>query len=102
MRKRLQRQWRLFLTGYWSGQGYDELMVWPLTWWQRAVTDVLFPAHWHEPDPRLIAYCVERRGVTEADIRDCRWLWDRDVVVVRLWNWRRFEVSGMDAVTYRR
>ena len=60
MRKRLQRQWRLFLAGYWSGRGYDDMMWWPLTWWQRAITHVLYPPEWRAPDPRLVAAIVDR------------------------------------------
>ena len=98
----MQRRWRSYVTGYWLGRGYDEMMWWPLTWWQRAITRVLLPHDWREPDPSLVAYCVDHLGVTEADVRDVRWIADRDAVVVRLWNWRRFEVSGLDAVAYRR
>jgi hypothetical protein len=39
-------------------------------------------------------------GVTEADIRDLRYEVNRDVVIVRLWNWRKFYITGLDMTTH--
>lgn len=38
---------------------------------------------------------VNCEGVTEADVRDMRYLVDRDAVIVRTWNGRKFVVTGI-------
>ena len=38
---------------------------------------------------------VNCEGVTEADVRDMRFMASHDVAIVRTWNWRKFYVTGV-------
>jgi len=44
----------------------------------------------------LKRYVIEKLGIPESDIK--RWVIDptRDVFVIRLWNWRKLEVTGRE------
>lgn len=41
-------------------------------------------------------YLIVDLGIPESDVRDA-YIWpDQDIVAVRLWNRRRFDVTGLD------
>jgi hypothetical protein len=59
---------------------------------------IFYPHQWsreHALKPPVIDHMVNCEGVTEADVRDMRYLWDRDAVIVRTWNWRKFVITGI-------
>jgi hypothetical protein len=45
---------------------------------------------------RVVRYVVEVLGIPESDIRSWWCQYDADYVHVRLWNWRRFRIAGID------
>ena len=50
----------------------------------------------------VVEHMIQCEGVPESDIRDIRFLPDRDVVVVRLHNWRHFKVNGIHMTWHER
>lgn len=44
----------------------------------------------------VVRYAVERLGIPESDIRDYRMLPNMDVIELRLHNWRKFRITGLE------
>ena len=64
----------------------------------RIARKIFYPYHWDRGQaqlPPVIDHMVNCEGVTEADVRDMRYLSNRDVLVVRTWNWRKFFITGI-------
>ena len=76
-------------------EGFDEAVAVEMNALARRL---FYPHTWsreHALKPSIVQHMVECEGVTEADIRDMRYLVNRDAIIVRLWNWRKFEVTGL-------
>ena len=59
---------------------------------------LFYPHRWDREQallPPIIDHMVNCVGVTEADVRDLRYVNSHDVLIVRTWNWRKFPVSGI-------
>jgi hypothetical protein len=59
---------------------------------------IFYPQRWnreHAQLPPIIDHMVNCEGVTEADVRDMRYVVNVDAIVVRTWNWRKFYISGI-------
>jgi len=59
---------------------------------------IFYPKQWNREQaqlPPVIDHMVNCEGVTEADVRDMRYLPSHDVLVVRAWNWRKFFITGI-------
>ena len=59
---------------------------------------MFYPPQWSRSQaqlPPIIDHMVNCEGVTEADVRDMRYLVNADVLVVRTWNWRKFYITGI-------
>ena len=69
--------------------------------WERAAAAILFPRVWSPPRQWEIDYAINELGLTEADLRDCYARFDRDAVVLRCHNGRRFEVTGLEMIKYK-
>lgn len=53
--------------------------------------------HWSFiPDSVMIQSLVNLLGVSEVDLRDISYYFNKDMVQVRLWNHRKFTVAGID------
>ena len=64
----------------------------------RIARKIFYPKYWDRGQaqlPPVIDHMVNCEGVTEADVRDMRYLSNRDVLVVRTWNWRKFFITGI-------
>lgn len=64
----------------------------------RAARAIFYPHYWdreHALKEPVIRHMVDCVGVTEADVRDMRYMVNRDAVIVRTWNWRKFYISGI-------
>jgi len=44
----------------------------------------------------VVNYAIEELGLTEADIRDYRFVRDQDAFIIRQWNWRKHLVLSID------
>ena len=76
-------------------EGFDEAVSREMNAVARAI---FYPYRWnreHALKPSIVQHMIECEGVTEADIRDMRYLVNRDAIVVRLWNWRKFQIDGI-------
>jgi hypothetical protein len=63
----------------------------------RIARKLFYPKRWDREQaqlPPIIDHMVNCVGVTEADVRDVCYLVNRDALVVRTWNWRKFAIDG--------
>lgn len=64
----------------------------------RVARKIFYPRQWDRGQaqlPPVIRHMIDCEGVTEADVRDMRYLPNHDVLVVRTWNWRKFYITGI-------
>lgn len=48
----------------------------------------------------LIRYCVERLDISQSDIKKSEMYMIEDCYRVHLYNWRKFDVSGLDLAMF--
>lgn len=79
-----------------------EAVVWPTTRFEERLIEFLWRCDdWCAPEPWMIRMAVDLLGVTEADVRDVRRKPNYDVLIVRLWNWRKLEITGREFVKWQ-
>jgi len=64
----------------------------------RAARAIFYPYHWDKEQAQrapVVRHMVDCEGVTEADVRDIRFVSNYDAAVVRTWNWRKFYITGI-------
>ena len=47
-------------------------------------------------DEKRISYCVRILKIPESELRDYRWVYDRDADDIRLWNHRKVRITGLE------
>lgn len=58
-------------------------------------------ASWISPCPPEVLAAVKDLGISESQVRDYRYHHAKDMITVRLWNYRKFDFTGLVIFQYK-